>query len=272
MIPAKFDYLAPTSVEEALSAPSPSRRRRQDDRRWAVPAAGAPDAAQRTRPARRHRRDRLAAGRPRRRRRARDRRDDARLRDPRQRPRSSSTRCCCTRRSPRSPTRRSGTAAPSAAHCARRPGRRLGAPILALDAEFVIAGQGGERTVAAATSSSTSSRPRSVRTRSSPRSGSRSTTAGARTTRSSCGSPTSGRSWPWPRRSRLDGGTISEARIGLVNMGSTALRAAATEEALVGSRPPRTAYARRATRPARAPTRPRTSTVTPTTVGTSRPC
>jgi carbon-monoxide dehydrogenase medium subunit len=33
---------------------------------------------------------------------------------------------------------------------------------------------------------------------------------------------------------KADGGTISEARIGLVNMGSTALRAAATEQALVG--------------------------------------
>ena len=49
------------------------------------------------------------------------------------------------------------------------------------------------------TSSSTSSRPRSATTRSSPRSGSRSTPAGARTTRSSCGSPTSGRSWRSPR-------------------------------------------------------------------------
>ena len=33
---------------------------------------------------------------------------------------------------------------------------------------------------------------------------------------------------------KADGGTISEARIGLVNMGSTALRATATEQALVG--------------------------------------
>ena len=37
-------------------------RRRQGDRRWPVAAAGAPDAAQRPRAARRHRRDRLAAG------------------------------------------------------------------------------------------------------------------------------------------------------------------------------------------------------------------
>ncbi|WP_030482809.1 FAD binding domain-containing protein [Nocardioides aequoreus] len=34
---------------------------------------------------------------------------------------------------------------------------------------------------------------------------------------------------------KVDGGTISEARIGLVNMGSTALRASATEAALVGA-------------------------------------
>ena len=33
---------------------------------------------------------------------------------------------------------------------------------------------------------------------------------------------------------KVDGGTISGARIGLVNMGNTALRATATEEALVG--------------------------------------
>jgi carbon-monoxide dehydrogenase medium subunit len=33
---------------------------------------------------------------------------------------------------------------------------------------------------------------------------------------------------------KAEGGTISEARIGLVNMGSTALRATATEQALEG--------------------------------------
>ncbi|MCW2828710.1 MAG: xanthine dehydrogenase family protein subunit, partial [Marmoricola sp.] len=33
---------------------------------------------------------------------------------------------------------------------------------------------------------------------------------------------------------KTDGGTISEARVGLVNMGSTPLRASATEQALVG--------------------------------------
>ena len=51
------------------------------------------------------------------------------------------------------------------------------------------------------TSSSTSSRPRSATTRSSPRCGSPSTPAGARTTRSSSGSPTSGRSSRSRRRS-----------------------------------------------------------------------
>ena len=81
------------------------------------------------------------------------------------------------------------------------PAGDLGAPALALGAEFVIAGSGGTRTVAATTSSSTSSRPRSATTRSSPRSGSPSTRAGALTTRSSSGSSTSGRSWPSRRRS-----------------------------------------------------------------------
>ena len=52
------------------------------------------------------------------------------------------------------------------------------------------------------TSSPGSSRPRSARTSCSPRSGSRSTPGGGRTTRSSCGCPTSGRSSRSPRRSR----------------------------------------------------------------------
>jgi carbon-monoxide dehydrogenase medium subunit len=34
---------------------------------------------------------------------------------------------------------------------------------------------------------------------------------------------------------RVEGGTIAEARIGLTNMGSTPLRAAAVEQALVGT-------------------------------------
>ena len=115
------------------------------------------------------------------------------------------------------------------------PAGDLGAPVLALDAEFVIAGPGGTRTVPASRLlRRASSRPRSARTRSSPRSGSRSTPAGARTTRSSCAWPTSGRSSPSRRRSASEGGRIAEARIGLTNMGSTPLRARAAETALAG--------------------------------------
>ena len=76
------------------------------------------------------------------------------------------------------------------------PAGDCGAPILALDAELVIAGQGGERTVAAAdffedlftTAVGEDELLTHIRV---PKS-----TAGGRTTRSSCGSPTSGRSWP----------------------------------------------------------------------------
>ena len=82
------------------------------------------------------------------------------------------------------------------------PAGDLGAPALALDAQFVIAGTGGERTVEAADFFVDLFTPPSRRTRSSRRSGSRSGPAGAPTTRSSCGSPTSGRSSRSPRRSR----------------------------------------------------------------------
>ena len=58
---------------------SQARRRREDHRRRAEPAAGAPDAAQRTRDGHRPRQDRGAARHPRRRRRDRDRRDDPAL-------------------------------------------------------------------------------------------------------------------------------------------------------------------------------------------------
>ena len=80
VIPAQFDYVAPTSVEEALAALAAARRRREDHRRRAEPAAGAPDAAQRARGGHRPRQDREPARRPRRRRRDRDRRDDHALR------------------------------------------------------------------------------------------------------------------------------------------------------------------------------------------------
>ena len=160
---------------------------------------------------------------------------------------SRSTRCCCPRR-PRevadSQIRHRGTFGGALAHA--DPAGDLGAPALALGAQFVIAGPGGTRTVdGRRTSSSTSSRPPSARTRSSPRCGSPSTPAGARTTRSSCASPTSGRSSRSPRRSR-DGGTIDEARVGLTNMGSTPLRATRDRGRPSPAQPrPRTAYARR---------------------------
>ena len=48
---------------------------------------------------------------------------------------------------------------------------------------------------------------------------------------------------------KADGGTITEARVGLTNMGSTPLRARGVEEALAGARRPRTAYARQPRRP-----------------------
>ena len=80
------------------------------------------------------------------------------------------------------------------------PAGDLGAPTLALGAEFGSPAAAGRGPLRPTTSSSTSSRPPSGRTRSSPRSGSPSTPAGERTTRSSCGSSTSGRSWRSPPR------------------------------------------------------------------------
>ena len=135
------------------------------------------------------------------------------------------------------PTRRSGTAARSAVRWPT-PTRPVtcGAPALALgrrvrDRRARAASARSRPT----TSSSTSSRPPSARTSCSPRSASPSTPGGARTTRSSSGWPTSGRSWRSPRRCKADGGTISEARVGLTNMGSTPLRARGVEEALAGA-------------------------------------
>ena len=76
------------------------------------------------------------------------------------------------------------------------PAGDCGAPILALDAELVIQGQAGERTVAAADFFedlfSTAVGEDELLTHDPVP---EATTAGARTTRSSSGSPTSGRSW-----------------------------------------------------------------------------
>ncbi len=108
------------------------------------------------------------------------------------------------------------------------------APILALDAELVIAGQGGERTVAAAdffedlfaTAVGEDELLTHIRVPKYDGWGS----AYEKFVRVA-------HQWPIVAVGatvKTDGGTISEARIGLVNMGNTALRASATEQALVG--------------------------------------
>ena len=124
MIPAQFDYLAPTTIEEALAALAEHRGRRQDHRRGAEPAPGAPDAAERSGDRDRPRQDRGAARRPRRRRRDRHRRHHHPPRGaqerpgPRQRVRDHQGRRAARRpagAAPRYLRRRAG---------ARRPGRR----------------------------------------------------------------------------------------------------------------------------------------------------
>lgn len=114
------------------------------------------------------------------------------------------------------------------------PAGDVGAPALALDTEFVITGSGGERTVAAAdffqdlfeTAVGEGELLTAIRVPKHTGWGHRyekfvrvshqwSIVAVAATV-------------------RLDGGTIAEARIGLTNMGSTPLRATAVEQALVG--------------------------------------
>jgi carbon-monoxide dehydrogenase medium subunit len=114
------------------------------------------------------------------------------------------------------------------------PAGDCGAPILALDAELVVSGQQGERTVAAADFFE----------------GLFETAVGEDELLTAIRVPKLD-GWgshyekfvrvahQWPivavaAAVKADGGTISEARIGLVNMGSTALRATATEQALVG--------------------------------------
>ncbi|MFC8501473.1 FAD binding domain-containing protein [Pedococcus sp. NPDC057267] len=114
------------------------------------------------------------------------------------------------------------------------PAGDVGAPVLALDAELVVAGQGGERTVAAGdffrdlfeTAVAEGELLTAIRVPKHTGWGSRyekfvrvahqwSIVAVAATV-------------------RVDGGSIAEARIGLTNMGSTPLRATAVEQALVG--------------------------------------
>ena len=115
VIPAAFDYLAPTIVDEALAALAEAGDDAKVHRRRPEPAAHPADAAQRTRDGHRPRPDRGAARHPRRRRRPRHRRDDHVRRRAGERRSCASTRRCSPRRSPRWPTRRSGTAARSAA-------------------------------------------------------------------------------------------------------------------------------------------------------------
>lgn len=114
------------------------------------------------------------------------------------------------------------------------PAGDCGAPILALDAELVISGQGGERTVAAAdffedlfqTAVGEDELLTGIRVPKLDGWGSHY----EKFVRVS-------HQWPIVAVAaavKTDGDTISAARIGLVNMGSTALRATATEQALAG--------------------------------------
>jgi aerobic carbon-monoxide dehydrogenase medium subunit len=115
------------------------------------------------------------------------------------------------------------------------PAGDCGAPILALDAELVITGQNGERTVAAADFFQDLFE----------------TAVGEDELLTAIRVPKLGEGWgthyekfvrvahQWPivavaAAVRLEGGTIAEARVGLTNMGSTPLRARSVEEALVG--------------------------------------
>jgi carbon-monoxide dehydrogenase medium subunit len=114
------------------------------------------------------------------------------------------------------------------------PAGDLGAPALALDAEFVIAGSGGTRTVAAddffvdlfTTAIGEDEILTEVRI---PK-------------RAGWGAHYEkfvrvAHQWPIVAVAaavKVDGGTISEARVGLTNMGSTPLRARTVEQALVG--------------------------------------
>ena len=114
------------------------------------------------------------------------------------------------------------------------PAGDLGAPALALDAELVIAGTGGTRTVAAdeffEDIFTTSIREHEILTevRIPKRTG-----WGAHYEKF----VRVAHQWPIVAVAaavKVDGGTISEARVGLTNMGSTPLRARAVEQALVG--------------------------------------
>jgi carbon-monoxide dehydrogenase medium subunit len=115
------------------------------------------------------------------------------------------------------------------------PAGDMGAPVLALGAEFVIAGAGGTRTVAAddffvdlfETAIGEDEILTEIRVP-------KHTGWGAHYEKF----VRVAHQWPIVAVGatvKADGGTISEARIGLTNMGSTALRARATESALAGA-------------------------------------
>ena len=150
MIPAAFDYLAPTSVDEALAALAEAG----DDAKVLAggqsPPAHPADAAQRTGDDRRPRPDRGAARHPRGRRPRRHRRDDALQRRRRRPARPRSTPPCSRRRSSTvadPQVRHRGTVGGALVHA--DPAGDVGAAVLALEAELVIRGPGGERTVPA---------------------------------------------------------------------------------------------------------------------------
>jgi carbon-monoxide dehydrogenase medium subunit len=114
------------------------------------------------------------------------------------------------------------------------PAGDLGAPALALDAQFVVAGSGGTRTIEAADffvdlfTTAMDDREILTEIRIPKRSG-----WGAHYEKF----VRVAHQWPIVAVAaavKVDGGTISEARVGLTNMGSTPLRARAVEEALVG--------------------------------------
>lgn len=128
--------------------------------------------------------------------------------------------------------RHRGTFGGAVAHA--DPAGDLGAPALALDAQFVVAGSGGTRTIEAADFFvdlfTTAMEEQEILTeiRIPKRSG-----WGAHYEKF----VRVAHQWPIVAVAaavKVDGGTISEARVGLTNMGSTPLRARAVEEALVG--------------------------------------
>ena len=149
------------------------------------------------------------------------------------------------------------------------PAGDVGAPVLALDAELVIVGAGGERTVRQRVL------PRPVRDRRRRGRAAHRVRIPKHTGWGSHYEKFVRVSHQWSIVGvavtvKADGGTISEARIGLTNMGSTPLRARPWSRPSSAGRPPTSATP--APRWPTAPTRRATSTATPTTGGTWRGC